>query len=122
MFASNDYVGGKIVKAAIQHGIRVPEDLAVIGCDGYSFTEFNTVSLTTMVQPIRARAKKIAELLEQRIERNELKSPSAGIKLEPVLHIGGSCGCKEAVINELYQLNTFSLLERDERMNFGKTE
>ncbi len=122
MFASNDYVGGKIVKAAIQHGIKVPEDLAVIGCDGYSFTEFNAVSLTTMVQPVRERAKKIVELLEQRIERNELKSTPAEIKLKPVLHIGGSCGCKEPVINELYQLNTFSLLERDERMNFGKTE
>jgi LacI family transcriptional regulator len=122
IFASNDYVGCKIVKAAMQHGVRVPEDLAVIGCDGYSFTEFNAVSLTTVVQPVRERAKTIIRLLEQRIERNEMKPPPAGIMLEPVLHIGGSCGCKEPIVNDLYQLNTFSLLERDEKMNFYKAD
>lgn len=122
LFSSNDYVGSKIIKAALQYGVRVPQDLAVVGYDGYSFTEFSAVSLTTVVQPIRLRAKKIVELLEQRIVDNELKPPTANIKLEPELHIGGSCGCEEPLINNLYQLNTFSLLERDARMNFSSTK
>jgi len=119
IFAANDFIAAKLIKILTQRQIRVPEDIAVIGYDGYTFCEFTPSSLTTVIQPLREQAEFGVKLLLERIKNKELHSPPAGHLLKPVLYRGGSCGCKPKIIKNFYQINTFDMLEEDAKINFN---
>ena len=119
LFCSNDYVAAKTLKALTDHGIRVPDEMALVGCDGYSFVDFCPVTLTTVIQPIRPQGKLGVDLLLQRIAAHELRVPPAGFVVQPILRCGGSCGCPAEKIERLYSMNTFATLEKDLKMNFN---
>ena len=51
VFSSSDEMAIGALKAAREHGKRVPEDLSLIGFDGIRFADFCDPPLTTMVQP-----------------------------------------------------------------------
>jgi len=51
VFSSSDEMAIGALKAAREHGMRVPEDLSVVGFDGIRFADFCDPPLTTMVQP-----------------------------------------------------------------------
>lgn len=72
VFAANDLVAMAVLKACSEIGLRVPEDLQLIGYDGISLSEMSTPALTTIVQPIA----KIGRLAVRRIlaEAREGKS------------------------------------------------
>jgi DNA-binding LacI/PurR family transcriptional regulator len=120
IFCSNDYVAGKLIKALLENGIRVPEDIAVMGCNGHSFIEFCPVSVSTVIQPIRPQAEAIVNLLLKRIEAKELHSEPARIDIEPVLWPGESCGCRQEKLKELYRINTLGSLEKNMILNFNR--
>lgn len=48
LFAANDLMAFGVVKAFLEEGIRVPEDVSVIGSDNIPFTEDFRVPLTTV--------------------------------------------------------------------------
>lgn len=52
ILASNDIMAANIVRYCHRHGIRIPEDLKVIGYDDTSFARHCTPQLTTIHQPI----------------------------------------------------------------------
>ncbi|MFX3622930.1 MAG: LacI family DNA-binding transcriptional regulator [Ectobacillus sp.] len=66
--AGNDLIAVSAVKAALQKGIRIPDELQVIGFDGISFTEMMFPSITTVAQPIYEMGEKATKLLIQHIE------------------------------------------------------
>lgn len=119
LFCSNDFVAAKAMRCLLENGIRVPEDIALVGCDGHSFAEFCPVALTTVLQPLRPHVRKMVELLMQRIENRELRPKLARIKINPQLWLGGSCGCRSGKLEELYRINTPGALELDKRLNCG---
>lgn len=51
IFALNDFSAMGVIKALIENGIRVPEDVQVIGYDDIFFSELFCVPLTTVKQP-----------------------------------------------------------------------
>jgi LacI family transcriptional regulator len=53
VFAANDQMALGVLRAAHQRGIRVPDDIAVVGFDGLDEGAQFTPSLTTVVQPLR---------------------------------------------------------------------
>ncbi len=120
IFCSNDYVAGKLIKALLENGIRVPDDVAVMGCDGHSFIEFCPVSVSTVIQPIRPQAEAIVNLLLKRIEAKDLPVEPARIDIEPILWPGGSCGCRQEKLKELYRINTLGSLEKNMMLNFNR--
>lgn len=120
LLCSNDYVGAKILKALWERGVRIPEDIAIVGCDGLSLTEFCPVSLTTVIQSVRQVAEASVDLLLERIRKKELHAPAAGIQIQPVLHCGGSCGCPQPMISQLYRINSTGSLEKDMMINFNQ--
>ena len=119
VFAQNDYVAAKLTAALIQRGVKVPDDVAIVGFDGCSFADFCPVPLTTVIQPIRRQAEAATRLLLDRIEKGEAKTQAAGIAIEPLLYCGGSCGCQPQPIDKLYRINSPNTLELDYRLNFG---
>ncbi|MGB6979329.1 MAG: substrate-binding domain-containing protein, partial [Candidatus Acidiferrales bacterium] len=66
-----------------ERGLRVPDDISVMGFDDITGAEFHTPSLTTVRQPLRAMGRTAAEALLQKIEHTG--KPPAEIAIEPEL-------------------------------------
>ncbi|MFW9317887.1 substrate-binding domain-containing protein, partial [Glaesserella parasuis] len=54
VFAVSDSLAAGALRAIAQAGLRVPEDIAVIGFDGTELAEVVSPQLTTVEQPSRA--------------------------------------------------------------------
>ena len=65
ILAYNDDYALLALRALIDAGIRVPEDIAVIGCDNLPVAELFTPRLTTIDVDMRALGTDIAESLHQ---------------------------------------------------------
>jgi len=90
-FAVNDDIAYGAIRALQAHGLRVPEDVAVVGFDNQDTSAFISPPLTTVAQPMREIGKQAMCLLLERI----LKGMSAPVQqqlLTPTLVIRQSCG------------------------------
>ncbi|MER7212363.1 LacI family DNA-binding transcriptional regulator [Streptosporangium sp. NPDC000239] len=67
IFAANDTVAIGVLAAAAELGLRVPEDLSVVGYDNVHLAGTQPISLTTVDQPRRAMGRSAAALLSDRI-------------------------------------------------------
>ncbi|NDZ79536.1 LacI family transcriptional regulator [Streptomyces sp. SID10853] len=67
-FVGSDIVAVGILGAAELHGLRIPEDLSVIGCDGIRVGEWLRPKLTTLQQPVADLARTALEVVQNRIE------------------------------------------------------
>jgi LacI family transcriptional regulator len=67
IFVCNDYVAFQVVQVAEQLGLRVPDDLALVGFDNVSYTEYFGVPLTTVEQPRHEIGATAMSLLLDRI-------------------------------------------------------
>jgi LacI family repressor for deo operon, udp, cdd, tsx, nupC, and nupG len=73
VFAANDEMAMGAIKAAKSKGIRVPEDLSVMGFDDIKFASIFEPALTTIAQPTFEMGKKAMELLLKLINNEELE-------------------------------------------------
>ncbi|OBX08067.1 substrate-binding domain-containing protein [Gallibacterium genomosp. 3] len=83
IFACSDTIAVGVYQVAWQHGLRIPEDLSVIGYDNIMLSQYLTPPLTTIHQPKAELGELAVETLLQRI-----KSPQQEYKtlmLEPQL-------------------------------------
>jgi LacI family transcriptional regulator len=64
---SNDHLAIGLVHGLISRGVRVPEDIAVVGYDDIEFAAIAGVPLTSVRQPAREMGRTAAELLLARI-------------------------------------------------------
>jgi LacI family transcriptional regulator len=119
VWASNDYVAGKLICVLQQNGVRVPEDISVIGYDGMLFTQFTTPELATIIQPITEAVQKGTELLFERINNKDVNSVPANLRLAPKFRCADSCGCSRKKSRRTFVLNTYPTLERSAKMNFN---
>jgi LacI family repressor for deo operon, udp, cdd, tsx, nupC, and nupG len=67
VFCANDLLAVGAVRTLLSHGLRVPEDVAVVGFDDISEARFSTPSLTSVAPDKREIAEKSVELLCRRI-------------------------------------------------------
>ncbi|PJM74082.1 LacI family transcriptional regulator [Bifidobacterium primatium] len=65
VFAGSDIVAIGVLSVCRQYGIRIPEDLSIIGCDGIDIGKWLRPSLTTLVQPVEDMADCAIGLLTQ---------------------------------------------------------
>ncbi|MEG2087867.1 MAG: LacI family DNA-binding transcriptional regulator [Angelakisella sp.] len=63
LFAMSDVMAIGAIRAILDFGLRVPEDISVIGYDGIPISEFYNPSLTTIHQPAHALAHTSAQLV-----------------------------------------------------------
>lgn len=68
IFAANDMQAVGVMKAARELGIRIPEELALVGGDDIELAEFLAVPLTTFHQPAFEIGSRGAELLLARLD------------------------------------------------------
>ena len=90
VFASNDDMAVGVMRAARQSGIRIPEELSVVGFDDIPMACQICPALTTIRQPVEAMAMKGAEML-----LGQLRGVSSGnhaVVLESVIQLRESTG------------------------------
>lgn len=85
VIAYNDLVGIGIIKAAQDEGLKVPEELSVIGFDDIFGSELTTPSLTTVKSPLIEAGKIAVEKLLSLLEGDE--SHESGLALDTHLVI-----------------------------------
>ena len=88
VFASSDVIAMGVLKAAHKLGIRVPEELQVIGYDGIAMGEIVTPSLTTVAQNIYVLGETATNMLVRQIEGKPLLKKH--ITIEPKLIVRGT--------------------------------
>lgn len=72
IITSNDMIAHGIISAAAKKGIKVPQDLAVVGCDDVNFSACYSPTLTTIHQDAYVFGEKTYSLLRS-IIKNENK-------------------------------------------------
>lgn len=85
VFACSDTIAIGAYKAIWQAGLKIPQDIAIIGYDDIYVAQYLSPPLTTISQPKKELAKKAVNTLLARITNNEL--PCKEIILDPVLKI-----------------------------------
>jgi LacI family transcriptional regulator len=63
IFAASDYMAYGAISAAQQRGLRVPEDMAVVGFDDNPSSAHMEPALTTVQQPFNEMGRRAAEIL-----------------------------------------------------------
>lgn len=63
IFCSSDITAVGLLGAADQYGLKIPDDLSIIGCDGIHVGQWLKPSLTTLRQPIDDIARTAIDLL-----------------------------------------------------------
>ena len=91
LFCFNDISAIGAIRAIQDAGLRVPEDISVIGFDDIISAAYYRPSLTTVRQPLREMGKAGAELLLDRIAHSEKPYPDE-IVMQPELIVRESTG------------------------------
>jgi DNA-binding LacI/PurR family transcriptional regulator len=90
-FCFNDISAIGAIRALKDVGLRVPEDVSVVGFDDIQSAAYSTPSLTTVRQPLFEMGQRGAKILLDRIANREAEYPSE-IIVEPQLVVRESTG------------------------------
>ena len=88
---ANDQMAIGVLRAFAAGGVRVPEDVAVVGFDDIALGSLYDPALTTVHQPMRRLGERACALLLDRIADPD-RSPAAEL-LPTELVLRASCGC-----------------------------
>lgn len=88
----NDAVALGFEKAVMEKGIRVPDDVAIVGNDDIFNSNYASVPLTTIHQPADLIGKKAVDVIKRRIDGIDVENR---IVLKPSLIVRDSCGAKK---------------------------
>mgnify|MGYP000845327951 FL=1 len=83
IFAVNDITALGIMRGLISGGIKVPEDISVMGFDNIEFSAMFNPPLTTIDQPAFETGRLACKILIENVEKEE--NGNISIKLEPKL-------------------------------------
>ncbi len=70
IFAANDEMAFGVMNVAYHHGLKIPDDLSLVGFDGTSFSSFVAPSLTTIVRQTDKMSRLGTQKLLAQIENN----------------------------------------------------
>jgi DNA-binding LacI/PurR family transcriptional regulator len=73
------------IRALRDHGLRVPEDISVVGFDDIQSAAFHNPSLTTIRQPLHEMGTIAARVLLQRVRGQDSVPPSLSVLPELVI-------------------------------------
>ncbi len=93
IFAANDYTAIGAFEAILDKGLRVPEDIAIVGHDDVEWASFGGIRLTTIRGDKLEMGKKATQLILEKLESGKTND-LCHIVLEPGLIIRDSCGYK----------------------------
>jgi DNA-binding LacI/PurR family transcriptional regulator len=83
VFAANDLMAIGAVRAVDEAGLRVPQNISIVGVDDIEVAAFQTPPLTTICQPFTQLATLGVQLLLDILAGKELVQPQ--VVIEPTL-------------------------------------
>jgi LacI family transcriptional regulator len=92
ILAFNDVSALGAIRAVFEAGLRVPEDVSVVGFDDIQSAEFQHPGLTTIRQPLRKMGQTAAEVVLQRVRGSARERWPHEIVVEPELIVRESTG------------------------------
>jgi LacI family transcriptional regulator len=78
IFGFNDNIAVGVIRAARERGIRIPEDLSVVGFDDAEEAVLVTPTLTTVRQPLQEMGRMAVSLLSRLLEKQSVE----GLRVE----------------------------------------
>jgi LacI family transcriptional regulator len=93
IFAANDLMALGAIYAIQEAGLRVPEDIAIVGYDDREITSISRPTITTVSLPCYEMGETSAQLLLSRLENQP--GSEEPIKIQGKLIIRESCGAEE---------------------------
>ncbi|WP_433260702.1 LacI family DNA-binding transcriptional regulator [Actinosynnema sp. CS-041913] len=91
IYATTDEQALVTIRTATNLGLRVPDDLAVVGFDGIREARLGSFPLTTISLPLEELAVRAFDALDA---VDEGEGPGASVVLDGTLSIGVTCGCE----------------------------
>ena len=92
LVCSNDHIAGHAMLALLAKGIRVPEDIRIVGIDDVMYASMLPVQLTTIHQPCAEIGNMALQVMLERIAQP--KMPARDVLLDCELVVRESCGCR----------------------------
>lgn len=91
LFFYNDTAALGFIKYLNEVGIKVPDDIAVVGYDDVELASFASVPLTTIRQPVKQIGSQAVEIIDNRINGIDVINRTI---FQPELIVRNSCGAK----------------------------
>jgi LacI family transcriptional regulator len=93
--AGNNRISRYLYRAMFQLGLRIPQDVAIVGFDDFDMADMLHPPLTVIRQPIELMGKTAAEVLFTQLKMKPDTRPEVGSKttLKVELILRSSCGC-----------------------------
>lgn len=92
VFAANDEMAAGVIAAASHAGVRIPDDLGVVGFDDTRIAQLTHPALTTVRVPMALMGAESVRLLCQRL--HDRSTRPARVVLQPEVVVRASCGSK----------------------------
>ncbi|WP_077033842.1 LacI family DNA-binding transcriptional regulator [Pelomonas sp. KK5] len=92
VFVCNDLMAIGALRAAYESGVRVPDDLSLVGFDDIELATYTSPALTTVAQPKRRMGTLAVDMLLERIAGRR-RDPRK-VVLQPELHVRASTARK----------------------------
>jgi LacI family transcriptional regulator len=89
-FVASDYMALGVISAAKAHGVRVPEELSVVGFDDIRFSQYVQPRLTTIRSPLERLARLGVELLFERLNDPQAPARTEVLPVELVIRESAS--------------------------------
>ncbi|HTO28114.1 MAG TPA: LacI family DNA-binding transcriptional regulator [Devosia sp.] len=90
IFCAADNLALGVMMALDRAGVKMPEDVSIVGFDGVAIGEFTAPALTTVSVPLEHMGPAALHLLEQRILNASLSPPAHRLELGCRLTVRGS--------------------------------
>lgn len=88
IFCATDALALGAMQAADEKGVRIPEDISLLGFDNISFTGLPRIGISTVEQPKLEMARAAFELVTQ---TSDEENPRQSVSIEPRLVVRTSC-------------------------------
>ena len=85
VFTGSDEIAGGMMIEAKGHGLRVPDDIAIIGFDDQPLAEMLDPRLTTIRQPVDQMGEKSVEVIIEMLHNPEMKIETYEMSIELVV-------------------------------------
>ncbi|ALC83597.1 MULTISPECIES: LacI family DNA-binding transcriptional regulator [Bacillus] len=85
VFTGSDEIAGGIMMEAIECGLRIPDDIAVMGFDDQPLAELLNPKLTTIKQPVEQMGKKSIEIIIDLLKNPEFKVQTYELPIQLVV-------------------------------------
>jgi LacI family transcriptional regulator len=89
VFCYNDPLAIGAMNAILDAGLRIPEDIALVGCGNLNYNEWLRVALTSIDQRSHLIGQRAGEILLAMVEGREWPAPE-NVILEPTLVVRAS--------------------------------